>query len=90
MRRLALVGLAVATAAAFGAGSAGADPGTAHATCEAILVSAATYPGEVADLGRLLHSQLKDAGIPPGVLDVGGAQTKAGSFDACVAALFPS
>jgi hypothetical protein len=90
MRRLALAGVVVGTAAAFAASSAAADPRTANATCEAILVSAATYPGEVADLGRLLHDQLKDAGIPPGVLDVGGAQTKAGSFDACVAALFPS
>jgi len=85
----ALVGIAVAAAAAFGTGSATADPGTANATCEGILVSAATYPREVADLGRLLHDQFKDAGIPPGFLDVAGAQTKAGSFDACVAALFP-
>ena len=82
-RALAL-GLVVA---ATGGGSATADPGNQRASCEGILVSSASYPGEIAELGRLFHQQLKDQGIPPGFLDVGAAQVKAGSVDACLAVL---
>jgi len=68
-------------------GSATADPSNQRASCEGILVSSATYPGQVADLGRLFHDQLKDQGIPPGFLDVGAAQVKAGGVEACLAVL---
>jgi hypothetical protein len=87
MKRLAAVAcLALALGAAF-VGSAVADPHNSSASCEGILVSSATYPGEVADLGRALHDQLKQLGIPPGFLDVGAAQVKAGGVQACLAVL---
>jgi hypothetical protein len=87
MKRItAALAVALAMAVAF-AGSATADPSNQRASCEGILVSSATYPGEVADLGRLLHDQLKAQGIPPGFLDVGAAQVKAGSVEACLSVL---
>lgn len=87
MKRLvAVAGLVLALGGAV-AGSAVADPGNSHASCEGILVSSASYPGEVADLGRALHQLLKDQGIPPGFLDVGAAQLKEGSVEACLIAL---
>jgi hypothetical protein len=89
MKRLvtaSLLGIALASSAA---GSAAADSHSERASCEGVLVSSATYPGEVADLGRALHQQLKDQGIPPGFLDVGAAQVKAGSLEACLAAVVP-
>ncbi len=88
MKRVAVACCVLAFGGAV-TGSAAADPANSQASCEGILVSGATYPGEVADLGRYLHQLLKDQGIPPGFLDVGAAQLKEGSFDACVLALFP-
>jgi hypothetical protein len=86
-RRAAGVVVALVLGGSVGMDAATADATSPNATCEAILVSAATYPGQVADLGRLLHDQLKAEGIPPGFLDAGAAQVKAGSVDACLAAL---
>jgi hypothetical protein len=87
MKRLAVVACLVFALGAAAAGSAAADPSNSHASCEAILVSSASYPGEVADLGRYYHDLLKAAGLPPGLLDVGAAQLKEGSVDACLVAL---
>jgi len=87
MKRLALVACLVLALAAAAAGSAAADPNNSHASCEAILVSSASYPGEVADLGRYYHDLLKAAGLPPGLLDVVAAQLKEGSVEACLVAL---
>jgi len=85
-RSLIAAGAAVALLGA-GAGTATADPANPRATCEAILVSSATYPGEVADLGRALHDAFKAQGVPPGFLDVGAAQLKEGSIADCLVAL---
>jgi hypothetical protein len=87
MKRLAVLVCLLPALGAATAGSAAADPSNAKASCEGILVSSATYPGEVADLGRYYHDLLKAAGLPPGLLDVGAAQLKAGSVDACLVAL---
>jgi hypothetical protein len=87
MKRFAAVASLVAALGGLIAGAAAADPSNDHASCEGILVSAATYPGEIADVGRALHEQFKQLGLPPGFLDVGAAQLKEGNFDACVAAL---
>jgi hypothetical protein len=85
-RNLIAAGTAVVLLGGW-AGTATADPSNQSASCEAILVSSATYPGEVADLGRALHEALKAQGIPPGFLDVGAAQLKEGSIPACLATL---
>jgi hypothetical protein len=87
MTRSAVVVCLMLALGAATAGSAAADPSNAQASCEAILVSSATYPGEVADLGRYYHDLLKAAGLPPGLLDVGAAQLKEGSVEACLVAL---
>ena len=87
MKRLGVVACLVLVLAAAVAGSAVADPNNSHASCEGILVSSASYPGEVADLGRFFHDLLKAQGLPPGLLDVGAAQLKEGSVDACLVAL---
>ena len=87
MRRFVVVVGSVLASGALIVGPAAADPHNPHASCEGILVSSASYPGEVADLGRALHQALKDQGIPPGVLDVGAAQLKEGSVEGCLAAL---
>ncbi len=87
MKRLAAVACVMLGLGAAAAGSAAADPSNSHASCEGILVSSATYPGEVADLGRYYHDLLKAQGLPPGLLDVGAAQLKEGSVDACLVAL---
>jgi phage tail sheath gpL-like len=81
MKRLTLTTLAVAAAAAAAAGTAAADATNTHASCEGVIVSSATYPGEVAYYGRLLHDQLKALGIPPGVLDATIAKTKGAGPD---------
>jgi hypothetical protein len=86
MKRFAVACLVLAFGGAV-SGSAAADPANSHASCEGILVSSATYPGEVADLGRAFHQLLKDQGIPPGFLDVGAAQLKEGSVEGCLIAL---
>jgi hypothetical protein len=87
MRRLGLVTLVALVLGVAMSGSAAADPSNSRASCEGILVSSASYPGEVADLGRALHQQFKDLGLPPGLLDVGAAQVKAGSVENCLATL---
>jgi hypothetical protein len=87
MKRSLIAASAVVALLSAGAGTAMADASNPNASCEAILVSSATYPGEVADLGRALHDALKAQGIPPGFLDVGAAQLKEGSIPACLAAL---
>jgi hypothetical protein len=87
MRRFVVVVCSVLASGALIAGPAAADPGNPHASCEGILVSSASYPGEVADLGRAFHQALKDQGIPPGFLDVGAAQLKEGSVEGCLLAL---
>jgi hypothetical protein len=87
MKRFAAVACLVLTSGAATAGPAAADPANSTASCEGILVSSASYPGQVADLGRALHELLKQQGIPPGFLDVGAAQLKEGSVDACIEAL---
>jgi hypothetical protein len=86
MKRFAVACVVLAFGSAV-TGSAAADPGNPNASCEGILVSSASYPGEVADLGRALHQLLKDQGIPPGFLDVGAAQLKEGSVEGCLIAL---
>ena len=87
MKRFAVLAcLAVALAVSL-AQSAAADPNNPRASCEGILVSSATYPGQVADLGRFYHDLLKAQGLPPGLLDVGAPQLKEGSVDACLVAL---
>jgi hypothetical protein len=87
MKRFAVVACFVLACGAAVAGSATADPNNSRASCEGILVSSASYPGQVADLGRYYHGLLKAQGLPPGILDVGAAQLKAGSVEACLVAL---
>jgi hypothetical protein len=81
MRRFALTVCGLVGAVAAAAGTAGADATNSHASCEGVIVSSATYPGEVAYYGRLYHDQLKALGIPPGVLDATLAHTKGASPD---------
>jgi phage tail sheath gpL-like len=81
MMRRTLTALAVAGAAAAAAGTAAADATNTHASCEGVIVSSATYPGEVAYFGRLFHDQLKALGIPPGVLDATTAKTTGAAPD---------
>jgi hypothetical protein len=87
MTRFVVVVCSVLASGAVVAGPAAADPQNPHASCEGILVSSASYPGQVADLGRAFHDALKEQGIPPGVLDVGAAQLKEGSVEGCLVAL---
>ena len=87
MKRFAIVACLVLALAAALAGTAAADPSNPRASCEGILVSSASYPGQVADIGRFLHDLLKAQALPPGLLDVGAAQLKEGSVDACLIAL---
>jgi len=44
----------------------------------------AGQPGVVADLTREYHDAFKDAGLPPGLFDVGSAQDHAGSDEGCL------
>jgi hypothetical protein len=87
MKRFAVVACLVLALGAAVVGSATADPNNPRASCEGILVSSASYPGEIADLGRFFHDLLKAQGLPPGLLDVGAAQLKEGSVEACLVAL---
>jgi hypothetical protein len=87
MKRFAVVACLVLALGAAVVGSATADPNNSRASCEGILVSSASYPGEIADLGRFFHDLLKAQGLPPGLLDVGAAQLKEGSVEACLVAL---
>lgn len=87
MKRFVVVACFVLALSTVVVGPAAGDPQNPRASCEGILVSSASYPGQVAELGRALHEALKDQGIPPGFLDVGAAQLKEGSVDACLIAL---
>jgi hypothetical protein len=87
MNRLAVAASLGLVCGAMVAGSAAADPGNAHASCQGILMSSMSYPGEVADLVRFYHDLLKAQGLPPGLLDVGTAQSKEGSVEACLVAV---
>jgi hypothetical protein len=71
---------------AFAVGTAsGANPA---ASCNGVLVSSvAGQPGIVAAVTRELHDAAKAAGLPPGVVDVAGAQEHAGGVEECLAAL---
>jgi hypothetical protein len=64
-----------------GSATAAASP---HASCNGIAASsAAGQPGLVADFTRLVHAELKAAGVPPGSGDAAFAKLHSGSVEAC-------
>ena len=82
MRRVG--GLAFALVA-LGVLVSNAPAANSNASCNGVLVSSvAGQPGVVADLTREYHESFKDAGLPPGLFDVGSAQDHAGSVEGCL------